>query len=309
MKWSRKSVLITGGAGFIGSHLVKSLYEKGAEIIVVDDLSTGKEDKIIPYSHLFIKGDVCEKNIYKELEKRDVDYIFHFAAPSSVILFNEDPEACIYKTIFGFRNIVEFAKKISVNKLIYASSGSVYGNTPLPQSENMQPKPTNLYGVSKLMCEHLARLYSDQIPSVGLRIFAGYGPGEEAKGRIASVITLFLRAILNDERPVIYGDGQQSRDFIYIHDIVEATLKVAETNFVGVINVGSGKSYTFNEVVKLINELLGKNIKPIYVDRPKRYLERTLASRKRQDKIIGIKPMTLEVGLRKYLEEIVLGPP
>jgi len=301
MNWSRKSVLVTGGAGFIGSHLTNKLHELGANVIVVDDLSTGDRKKVKATCNVFVEGDVSQSNTYAKLGEFDVDYVFHFGSPSSVILFNEKPDDCIHKTIFGFRRIIAFAEEHNVTKVIYPSSGSVYGDAPVPQTEDMMPKPTNLYGVCKLTCEQLARLSLDKVPSVGLRIFAGYGPGEETKGEIASVITLFLRAILNGKRPIIYGDGRQSRDFVYLDDIITAVLRAAEADFTGVVNVGSGKAHTFAEVVELINRLLGKSVKPIYVDKPQKYLEKTLASREIQDKILGAPATVLTDGLKKLL--------
>jgi UDP-glucose 4-epimerase len=302
MNWSRKSVLVTGGAGFIGSHLTNKLHELGANVIVVDDLSTGDREKVKATCNVFVEGDVSQSNTYAELGGFGVDYVFHFGSPSSVMLFNEKPDDCIYKTIFGFRRIIAFAEENNVAKVIYPSSGSVYGDAPVPQTEDMMPKPTNLYGVCKLTCEQLARLSLDKVPSVGLRIFAGYGPGEETKGEIASVITLFVKAILKGERPVIYGDGQQDRDFVFIEDVLAATLKAAETDYTGVVNVGSGESYSFNKLVDVTNKLLRKNTKPLYVNKPMRYLERTLASREVQDKVLGFRPTALEVGIGKLLD-------
>jgi nucleoside-diphosphate-sugar epimerase len=309
MNWQGKSVLITGGAGFIGSHLTNRLHRLGAGVIVVDDLSTGDKNKVEAACNAFIEGDVSQSSTYKKIKRFDVDYIFHFGSPSSVVLFNKKPDDCIYKTIFGFRRILELAEEKEVTKLIYPSSGSVYGDAPVPQTEDMLPKPTNLYGVCKLTCEQLAKLSLDKVPSVGLRIFAGYGPGEEAKGEIASVITLFAKAILKGGRPVIYGNGQQDRDFVFIEDILAATLKAAETDYTGVVNVGSGESYSFNKLVdvtnKLVdvtNKLLRKNTKPLYVNKPMRYLERTLASREVQDKVLGFRPTALEVGIGKLLD-------
>ncbi|MGB9830976.1 MAG: NAD-dependent epimerase/dehydratase family protein [Fervidicoccus fontis] len=216
-------------------------------------------------------------------------------------MFNENPKACVHTTVCGFINVLEWAKRTGVKKVIYPSSGSVYGNTSLPQREDMQPHPTNLYGISKLFCEFIAEKYSKDIPSVGLRIFAGYGPGEEHKGRIASVVTLFLNSLLKNERPVIFGDGSQKRDFVYIDNIVEATLRSAEDHVRGIINVGNGRSYSFNEVLSMLNNMLNKRIEPLYVDKPTNYLENTLADITKMKTTLGIEPLSLEEGLRRYL--------
>jgi UDP-glucose 4-epimerase len=300
MKWSNKKVLVTGAAGFIGQNLVNRLLSEGAYVIAFDNLSYGKKEDIFKFVNEVIIGDATSR---EDLDKvKDVDYIFHFGSPSSVILFNRDPVGCFHNTVCGFLNILEWAKKRNIEKLIYASSGSVYGNTPLPQSEDMTPKPVNLYGVAKLACETLARNYFNEVPSVGLRIFAGYGPGEEHKGDFASVITLFLRSIMSNQAPVVYGDGMQKRDFVYIDDIIDSIIASAKEEVKNtIINVGSGKFYSFNEVLNILSNILNREIKVIYVKRPTNYLENTLADITRMKKMLGINPISLEEGLKKYL--------
>jgi UDP-glucose 4-epimerase len=219
-----------------------------------------------------------------------------------VILFNKDPVGCFHATVCGFLNILEWAKKKNIEKLIYASSGSVYGNSCIPQSEDIPLKPANLYGVAKLTCETLAKKYFNEVPSIGLRIFAGYGPGEEHKGHFASVITLFLKSIMNNQAPIIYGNGTQKRDFIYIDDIIDAIIASAKVNVKNtIINVGSGKSYSFNEVLDMISNLLNKKVEPIYISKPVNYLENTLADITKMRKILKISPISLKEGLKRYL--------
>lgn len=279
--------------------MARRLYHKNSEVIILDDFSFGRKDNIA------FRCDVIEENVtdgnwmYKV---RDVDYILHFAAPSSVVLFQKSPTKCLTDTIVGTFNVFEYAKQFNIKKVIFPSSSSVYGNTSLPQSETTPTMPTNLYGVVKLTCEHIAGLYSDIVPSVELRIFAGYGPGERHKGEIASVITLFTDAIARNSRPIIFGDGTQSRDFVYIDDIIEAILRSIENSFTGIVNVGSGESRTFNEVVDLINFLLGKNIRPRFVEKPAQYFEHTLADITKMKNVLEISPTSLEDGLKKYLE-------
>jgi UDP-glucose 4-epimerase len=306
MNWNRKSVIVTGGAGFIGSQLASRLHEMGAHVIIVDNLLTGDRNKAEAVCTVFVEGDVSQASTYDRLQGCDADYVFHFGSPSSVVLFNRKPEECIYQTIFGFRRIMKFAEERGVSKVVYPSSGSVYGDAPVPQAEDMMPEPTNLYGVCKLTCEQMAKLASDKVPSIGLRIFAGYGPGEETKGEIASVITLFAKAMMNDDRPSIYGSGEQKRDFIFIEDVLDATLKAADTNYTGVVNVGSGESHSFNEIVDIINKLLGKGVKPLYLNKSKKYLERTLANREKQDQILGLKPKALEAGINTLLNYLTV---
>ena len=301
MNWKNKKVLITGGTGFIGSKLTEKLLNKGADIIVLDKTILPCNPKVHISPPDRISGDISSFNLHR-LEP--VDYIFHFGAPSSVILFIRNPWQCIHQTVCGFANILDWGKEIGVKKIIYPSSGSIYGDTPPPQSEDSVPLPKNLYGACKLSCELLAKQYTD-VPSVGLRIFAGYGPGEGHKGDFSSVVTLFLRSILSSKQPVIYGDGTQSRDFVYIDDVITAIITTAEKNIKNeIINVGSGDAYSFNEVISTINRLVSKNIRPKYIDKPTNYLENTLADTKKMEKMLNLKPLSLERGIKKYIQEI-----
>jgi UDP-glucose 4-epimerase len=297
--WSSTKVLVTGGAGFIGSSLAKTLLEQNAHVVILDNFAEGPR-KNIPDGCQIVEGDIRDEVTLSKLA--DVEYVFHFGAPSSIILFNQKPSKCVDVTVCGFVNLLEWACKTGVKKIVFPSSGSVYGSTPPPQSEDAIIQPKNLYGVAKLACENVARLYSDKVPIVGLRIFAGYGPGEKHKGNFASPVTLFLDSIIRNERPILYGEGTQSRDFVYIDDIVEAVFKAAEGNMVGIVNVGSGKSYTFNQVIEVINEALGTNISPIYIEQPANYLERTLADTTKMNTLFNLFPVDLRIGLKKYLE-------
>lgn len=301
MKWINERILVTGGAGFIGSHLVRRLLDEKAEVVVLDNFSEGKRQNI-PEGCSVVKGDIRNRKALDEVGP--VGYVFNFGAPSSIILFNSRPVASVDITVCGFLNILEWAKDVKVKKIVYPTSGSVYGSTPVPQSEEDQVMPMNLYGISKLTCEHIARLYSNRLKIIGLRIFAGYGPGEEHKGDFASPVTLFLKFITKDRRPIVYGNGAQSRDFVYIDDVVEAIIRSAERDVVGIVNVGSGKAYSFNEVVACINQSLHKNIEPKYIDKPVNYLEKTLADITRMKEVLDLTPLDLKEGLYRYLQRI-----
>lgn len=305
MNWSKARVLVTGGAGFIGSHLTRRLTTLNADVIVLDNFSSGLKENLSFYSGELVESNVIDGSVFNEING-DIDYVFHFGAPSSVILFNKDPVSCFNETCSGFLNIINFAIKKNVKKIVFPSSGSVYGSVSPPQSEKDTPAPLNIYGLAKLTCEHIAQFYSPQIRSVGLRIFAGYGPGESHKGEISSPVTLFLRSLLKNQKPVVYGNGLQRRDFVYIDDIVEAILKSAQNamfeNPFQIVNVGSGRSYSFNETIALINEFLGTNIETVFTSKPATYLERTLADTTFLREKLGLTPILLEDGLKRYLQ-------
>lgn len=302
MKWSRQRVLVTGAAGFLGSHLTRTLTLLGAEVTAIDDLSVGARDKVDCECD-FIVADVCDTNTFSKLVP--VDYIFHFAGPSSDILFRENPQMCSTRTIIGLVNVFEFGRKIGINKLVYPSSGSVYGSCPIPQAENDAPRPQNLYGITKLACERIAQTYCPEVPNIGLRIFAGYGPGESHKGGFASVVTLFLQDCMAQRQPVIFGDGFQTRDFVYISDVIHAILRSAEGDAnERILNVGSGRSHSFVELLNIVSNQLGITIKPIYRAMPEAYLKRTQADTSLLRRVMGRELLQLEEGIKTYLSEI-----
>ncbi len=305
MKWNNKHVLITGAAGFIGFNLLQKFINLNAEIIAVDDFSSGKSIETLSKMPIeIIRGDVSDGRSFEKVPN-SIDYVFHFGAPSSIILFNKDPVLALSNTICGLVNAFELAKRVGAQKVIYPSSGSVYGTTPPPQSEKSIPKPKNLYGITKLTCERIAASNFSSVPSVGLRIFAGYGPGEEHKGEYASVITIFLNSMLKDESPVIFGDGTQNRDFVYIDDVVDAIVQSAEKPVSNtVINVGTGKNLKFNDVVEIINRLLGKNIRPTYVSTPEKYLDYTLADTTKMVELLGVSARSAKEGIKEYLSHV-----
>jgi len=306
MKWKNKLVLVTGVTGFIGSNLTKELLRRGAEITGIDnfsyiDVKIARKKLTFLGEIEIVKGNVARKDTWKKV-KGDFDYVFHFAAPSSITLFNRYPRKCYEETVFGMWNALEFSKENNVKKLIYPSSGSVYAGNKYPHKENIYPKPRNLYAAAKIACEGLANSYSDFVDSVGLRIFAGYGPGEEWKRDFASVVYLFIKDIMNDKSPIIFGDGEQKRDFIYIEDVVKAVIRAAEIKYTGIINVGTGKPVSFNRVVEIINCELGKEIEPKYIGRPSNYVEELKADTKLMKRILGIEKTTkIEAGISKFI--------
>ncbi len=236
MRWNGKRALVTGGAGFIGMNLVRELCAANVEVTVMDDFSAAPRTNLSGLPVDIVEGSVMDESSFTKLP--DIDYVFHLASPSSVILYRKDPQKCFSTTTISMINVLRHAKAKGVRKIVYPSSGSVYGRARPPQKETTIPKPTNLYAVAKLACEQMIEGTEDPPPTTLLRIFAGYGPGETHKGQIASPVGLFLKSMTSDEQPAIYGDGSQSRDFIYIDDVVKIMMSAAESALVGVVNAG-----------------------------------------------------------------------
>ena len=230
----------------------------------------------------------------------DIDLILHFGSPTSVILFKQDPTRHFNNTVNGMKNILEFAKKNSIKKLIYPSSARVYAKNSPPHTENIIPKPSNPYGSAKVECENLAHSYNDTVNSIGLRIFAVYGPGEETKQNLSSVINLFLGDVKNSRKPVIFGDGTQTRDFIYVDDAISAIINSTELPQQGIINVGSGISTSFNLVIEKIGNIVEKKINPVYIKKESNYVEKLQADTKLMESTLKIHPLSIELGISKF---------
>lgn len=295
-------VLVTGACGFIGQNLVKKLNSLNYEVLCIDNFSTGYRN-VIPnkvYNRDVSKLDLVE--FYARYGSMNYpEYVFHLASPCSVIQYKQQP-SLVEPTIQGFRNVINFCKDVGA-KLIYPSSGNVYGNIPSPQKEGDKVKPNNLYAICKYVAENM--VMESGIESQGFRIFAGYGPGELQKGNIASVITLFIRDMIWDGRPEIWGDGTQARDFVHIQDIVTyLTSTMYNNKYNGTVtNLGTGISTSFNRIIEIINDCLDKTIEPRYVYKPSDYVENTCASTKNLDTMIkGHRMIQLEDGIKRYIE-------
>ncbi|HCC84402.1 MAG TPA: hypothetical protein DEP87_01860 [Candidatus Pacebacteria bacterium] len=299
---SSPKILITGGLGFIGQSLARQLIKLNQFPIILDQRHPTKTERAALSGAKIIVGDVTDSEVWKNLPA--VTYVYHFAAPSSIALFNQNPTECIRTSIQGLLNAFVWAKAHSVIKVIYPSSGSIFDNGLKACSEKTLPNPTNLYGQTKLVCENLAQNFTELVPSLGLRIFAGYGPLELQKGEIASVVSLFLKAIFRNETPKIYGAGFQTRDFVYIDDIVATLIAVMTPELTGFLNVGSGQAISFNEVLKELNQKFGTDIKPVYIDKPENYLENTLCDARKMTQILGRKPLSFKTGISRYFDQL-----
>jgi nucleoside-diphosphate-sugar epimerase len=285
-KVGQKTALVTGACGFIGENLVKKLEESEMNVLKVDK-------KLNP------DFDVANFEFPKLFVNKKINYVFHFGSPCSVLQFNENPVYCIENTLSGFKNIITLTKRAQA-KLIYPSSGNVYGRLNPPHKEDMEPEPTNLYGVAKVEAENMVKLSG--IDAVGLRIFTGYGFREEKKGNLASVVCLFLLDMMKGKPPIIWGDGEQERDCIFIEDIVKSAINAAEFEVPEIINVGSGVRVTYNRIVETINEVLETNIEPVYEEKPQNFVDKAVADIWLMRKNLKVEPIKLEEGLKKFVE-------
>jgi len=268
------TVLVTGGAGFIGSNLVEDLIRQDYNVRILDNFVTGNIENLLGLENKIelIKGDIRDLKIVKKAVK-GVDYISHQAALSSVTGSIEEPIPTAEVNILGTLNVLLAARDFGVQRIVYASSASVYGEVPeseLPVKEDRKLNPISPYASAKLQGEEWCKMFEDVygLKSVGLRYFNVFGPKQNPKSEYSAVIPKFINLMLGDKRPPIYGDGKQTRDFIFVKDAVMANIisfKAKRANG-DAFNIASGKQISINDLVEKINEILGKNIKPVYED-------------------------------------------
>ena len=283
-----KKILITGGLGFIGSYIADELIDEN-EVLIIDNKSTGKVENLQNINHenlTLIEKDLNDADLDDILT--DVDYVFHLAAMASVPLSIENPSECIENNMDATIKLINACKNNNVKKIIFSSSSSVYGdNTNIPLKESEYPLPKSPYAASKASGELFLKTYYEAygLNYISLRYFNVFGPKQDKNSQYAAVIPNFITALLEGEQPIIYGDGEQTRDFIYILDVVNANIKAAESDYNGIINVASGKKTTINELYKIISETLGSNIEPKYLPERKGDIKHSLADVNNMKKI------------------------
>ena len=302
-----KKVVVTGGAGFIGSHLAEELQNRGHYVIVLDDFSPGKRaniDRILQKNSVeFVEGGVTDLALLQTLFK-GTEYVFHQAALARVPFSIENPLAANEVNITGTLNVLLAARDNKVKKVVFASSSSIYGDTDvLPQHEAMYANPLSPYALTKLAGEYYCSIFRNifKLDTICLRYFNVYGPRQDPHSQYAMVIPAFISRVLAGTPPVIFGDGEQSRDFTFIHDVVNANIRAAESDVNGVFNVGGGKNITINQLAQLIIKLLQRDLGPVY-DKPRLGdVKHTLADVSKA-KVFGYKPeWSLEDGLKKLI--------
>jgi nucleoside-diphosphate-sugar epimerase len=293
--------LVTGGCGFIGKSIAKRLLESGEKVRVLDI-------DIKPFEGVeFFEGDIRDRNLVKDGVK-GVEYIIHCAAISSVADSIRDPAESHQTNLTGTVNLLIAARDYGIKRFIFASSAAVYGDTPsLPKKERDLPSPNSPYAVEKLCCEAYCRLFSELygLSTLSLRCFNVYGPGQSPDSQYSGVITRFIYALIEGKNPVIYGTGEQTRDFVYIDDVVDAYILAAkEGEGRGeVYNIGSGRETSINQLFRRLRDITKRDVEPVYQPERRGDIKRSFADISLAEKELGYKPI---VDLREGLERTLL---
>jgi len=298
--------LVTGGAGFIGSHVVHELVRRGEVVRVLDNLSTGR---MVNLAH------ISEQIVFCEIDIRDLggisrlfqraDYVIHLAAVPSVARSIADPLMANAVNITGTLNVLLAARDAGVKRLVFAASAAAYGNNPtMPRVETLTPDPLSPYALAKLAGEYYCRIFTGiyGLETVALRYFNIFGPRQNPDSPYSGVLSKFVAAYQRGETPVIFGDGQQSRDFTYVDNVVDATLKACTTSQAAgkAINVGVGRSYTLNQTIALLNAVFGRQVVPKYDPPRKGDVLQSLADISLARQVLGYEPrVSFEEGLKR----------
>jgi len=301
-----EACLVTGGAGFIGSALVRGLLKEEKHVRVIDNLSTGNLSNL---------EDILDRIEFMERDIRDLDavqeackgitYVFHQAAIPSVPRSIENPIEFNQSNVDGTLNVLVAARDKGVKRVIYAGSSSVYGDTPvLPKKEDMKPNPLSPYALTKLAGEYYCKVFSEVygLETVTTRYFNVFGPRQNPESPYAAVIPKFIDAFLKGEKPLVFGDGEQTRDFTFVDNVVYANLLCSRAKRTKgeVINVATSSRVSLNELIKIIKEITGKKIDPVYKDPRKGDIKHSLADISKAEKMIGYRPLVdLREGLIK----------
>lgn len=301
--------LVTGGAGFIGSNICRELVKQGCFVRVVDNFLTGQRRNISDISDKieFIEGDMGDRRIARSSMK-DIEVVLHQGALPSVPRSVEDPAATHRHCVNATFTLLLAARDAGVKRFVYAASSSAYGDSPsLPKVETMPASPLSPYAAAKLAGEYYSSIFFRVfgLETISLRYFNVFGPYQDPSSQYAAAIPAFVTAILKNEKPTVYGDGEQSRDFTYVENVVQANLLAAGARHTSgeIVNIACGQAVTVNEIIDLINHIEGKNIKPIYTDPRPGDVKHSLADVSLAEKLIGYKPnIPFREGLRRAID-------
>ncbi len=295
-----KTVIVTGGAGFIGTNLVEKLVNDN-EVIVIDNLHTGSNQNLKEFESENLKVINDDARSISRLDV-DADAVFHLGFYSASPMYRENP-MLVSEVVAGMTAVLEYAKDHG-STVVFSSTSSIYNGVKPPHREDIIPEVTDLYTEGRIASERLGLLYQKLygVNVSAMRFFSVYGYHEQSKGGYANLATQFLWAMKKDKAPVIYGDGEQRRDFIFAGDVADALVKASDVKGFEIFNVGYGKNYSLNELVGKLNSMLGKNIKPEYIPMPvKNYVMETLADTTKMKNKLGFTP---KIGLDQGLELI-----
>lgn len=300
---TKKKYLVTGGAGFIGSNIAKTLEAQGHEVTVMDDFSKNGHFKNL----IGFKGDVIAADCFTFMP-RDMyfDAIFHEAAITDTTVM--DQKAMMEQNVEAFKNVLTFAAENEIKKVIYASSAATYGNGPVPNVETQPTHPENVYGFSKVIMDNVARQFAADnrdMTIIGLRYFNVYGPGEYFKGKMASMVFQLYNQMREGKRPRVFKNGEQQRDFVYVKDIVKINMCALHNGKeTGVYNAATGIPRDYNAIIACLNKEMGLNLEPEYIDNPYPFFQlKTQADMTKSESKLGYTPdYTLETGIADYVK-------
>jgi nucleoside-diphosphate-sugar epimerase len=301
--------LVTGGAGFIGSHIVDELVRRQQEVVVLDDLSSGKATNLRSVGEQidFRRGSVTELDAVRKACD-GVDYVVHLAARTSVPQSIKDPIDTNLVNVDGTLNVLVAAREARVKRFVFAASSAAYGDSlSLPKIETMAPAPISPYGITKYVGELYAQVFgrTDGLENVSVRYFNVFGPRQDPSSQYSGVLSRFMLAVLRQEPPVIFGDGQQSRDFIYVSNVVDITLRACEARDVSglVFNAGTGTRISLNEVLHLLSKITGQSLQPKYENPRAGDIRDSQADIAMARRVLGYEPrFPFEEGLRRTWE-------
>ena len=312
MRNTSRKVLVTGGAGFIGSHLVDRLLAEGFEVTVLDDFSSGRMQNISRHKNArefhVVHGDVRDTGLVKNVVE-DVDVVFHEAALVDAALSVRNPLLFNDVNVVGTLNLLKASVDSGVKRFVFPSSAAVYGDSePTKKKENMLPAPISPYGASKLAAENYVHVFSDLygLQTVSLRCFNVYGPRQSSTSSYAGVIAAFISRLLKGKPPIIHGDGKQSRDFVHVDDVVSANLLALESkNAVGgVFNIASGTAFSVCELAKILQRITNtERLKPVFTEQREGDIRNCLGDISKAGEVLGFCPrIGLEDGLSRLVE-------
>jgi nucleoside-diphosphate-sugar epimerase len=300
--------LVTGGAGFIGSHLAEELVRRGEKVRVVDNLATGKRHNLAHLPQVeFLQGDLADFDVAKR-SVDGVDYVLHQAAIPSVPRSVEDPITSNRANIDASLNVLVAARDAGVKRVVYAGSSSAYGNIPtLPKVETMPTAPLSPYALQKLVAEQYCQMFTTLygLETVTIRYFNVFGPRQDPSSPYSGVISLFISALVERRRPTIYGDGEHTRDFTYVANVVDGVLRAAHARGAAgeVINVATGGRVSLNQLFRTIRDLVGASVEPIYAEPRAGDVKDSQADISKARRLLGYAPVIgFEEGLGKTVE-------